>query len=156
MAAPVPFHGENSPISTPTEADEEVFEEGEEEDENEEDPPLQREEDTQDSVRKREQTSQGQTTAWASVVDFNGNWSQFREHEAVINAQARDWLGEAAQETRDSLPNTKEPPYYGVHVASRASEQPRKADKDPNQQYLDDSTDLLGLGGMMHQPAPGS
>ena len=111
VAAPVPFHGENSPISTPTEADEEVFEEGEEEDEQEEDPPLQPAEEVQDRVRGMEateegattvvQTSQAQTRAWVSVVDFNGNWRQWHEHEATINAQASDWLEEAAQAAED-------------------------------------------------------
>ena len=100
-------------------------------------------------------SGQGQTMSWISVVDFDGDLSKWYLHEAAINAQARDWLEEAAQETRDGLPrwggvDTSQPPYYGLHTPSRANKQPRDADKDPTQtrragRNKDDSTDLLGL-----------
>ena len=59
-----------------------------------------------------------------SVVDFNGDMSTLHEHEAVINAQARDWLEEAAQETRDAMPkwrqvDTSESPLCGLHALSQ-------------------------------------
>ena len=150
IPVPVPYHGENSPISIPTQEDEEVPEE-EEEDTREEDPSVSVDA-TEEGAITTVQTSQGQTTAWVSVVDFNGNWSTLHEHEAVINAHASDWLEEAARETRNNLPrwgevNTSEPPYYGVHPPSRANKQPRDGDKDPSLQYHDNSADLLGLEG---------
>ena len=165
---PVPYHGENSPISTPAQEDEEVPEEEEEEGEKEEDPNIPVEalateggEATMEGAVTTVQTSQGQTTAWVSVVDFNRNWSTLHEHEAVINAHARDWLEEAAQEARKSLPrwgevDTSEPPYHGVHSVSRANKQPRDGDKDPSLQYDDNSTNLLGLDGEEQATGPGA
>ena len=107
------------------------------------------------------QTSQGQTTAWVSVVDFNGNWSQFHEHEAVINAQE-----EIGWRKRLRRQGTVYPvggrlipmnhPIMGCTFFWRANKQPRNADKDLSQQYLDDSTDLLGLHGGNDASSAGS
>ena len=149
-------------MSTSTQEDEEILEEEEEEDMKEEDPSVFVDAEVQNAMEGGEateegaittvQTSQGQTTAWVSVVDFNGNWSTLHEHVAAINVHASDWLEEAAQETRNNLPrwgdvNTSEPPYYRVHPPSRANKPSRDEDKDPSLQYQDNSTDLLGLEG---------
>ena len=79
-------------------------------------------------------TAQGTTTAWVSVVDFNGHLSTLHEHEATINAMARDWLEEAQQPIRDAMGgwgevNTSRPPYCGLHAPSRVNKQPKDGDK---------------------------
>ena len=43
--------------------------------------------------------------------------------------------------------NTSEPPYYGLHAASKVNKQPRDGDKNSSLQYDSHSTDLLGLDG---------
>ena len=49
------------------------------------------------------QTAQGTTTAWISVVDFNGDMSNLHDHEAAANAVANNWL--EVQRVRDSMPS---------------------------------------------------
>ena len=153
VPVPVPFHGPNSPISTPTQPDEE-----EEEEDWEADPEVQEPPPADPYVREREHTpagsistvhtAQGTTTAWVSVFDFDGDMSKLHEHEAAANAVANNWLEE--QRIRDSMPtwgevNRSEPPRYGIHTPSRQNKQPRDGDKNAEQQYDNKSFDLLGL-----------
>ena len=155
-AAPmsVPFHGPNSPISTPTQPDEEEAEE-----EDKDDDPVVQEAPTDDSyLREMEhtpagavstvQTAQGTTTAGISVVDFNGDMYNLHDHEAAANAVANNWL--EVQRVRDSMPswgevNQSEPPLYGLHAPSRQNKQPLDGDKSADQRYDNKSIDLLGL-----------
>ena len=56
----------------------------------------------------------GKTVAWLSVVDFNGNWSNFHVRTDEINRRAP----EAVEEDRANLPqwgevDRTEPPRYG-------------------------------------------
>ena len=85
-----------------------------------------------------------------SVVNFNGNLSTLHEHEATINAMARDWLEEAQQPIPDAMGgwgevNTSRPPYYGLHAPSRMNKQPKDGDKPADHLLDNDSFDLLGL-----------
>ena len=95
-------------------------------------------------------TAQGTTTAWVSVVNFHGNLSTLHEHEATINAMARDWLEQAQQPIRDAMGgwgevNTSRPPYYGLHAPSRVNKQPKDGDKPADHLLDNNSFDLLGL-----------
>ena len=60
-------------------------------------------EQTAEGATSTVHTAEGTTTAWVSVVDFNGNLSTLHEHEAAINAMAADWLDQAQQPIRDAL-----------------------------------------------------
>ena len=131
---PVPFHG---PDSQPDE----------EEEGGEADPELEVQEPPPADPYVRERaagaistvhTAQGTTTAWISVLDFDGDMSKLHEHEAAANAVANNWLEE--QRIRDSMPtwgevNRSEPPRYGIHTPSRQNKQPGDGDKNADQQY---------------------
>ena len=85
-----------------------------------------------------------------SVVNFNSNLSTLHEHEATINAMARDWPEEAQQPIRDAMGgwgevNTSRPPYYGLHAPSRMNKQPKDGDKPADHLLDNDSFDLPGL-----------
>ena len=130
IPVPAPFHGPNSPISTPTQRDEEEADDVVEENPPGIDPSLstQEGEQTAEGATSTVHTAEGTTTAWVSVVDFNGNLSTLHEHEAAINAMAADWLDQAQQPIRDALSgwgeiNHSEPPYCGLHAPSRLNKQ---------------------------------
>ena len=169
IPVPAPFHGPDSPISTPTQRDEEGEEEEQTDDDVvEENPPginpslsTQEREQTAEGATSTVHTAEGTTTAWVSVVDFNGNLSTLHEHEAAINAMAADWLDQAQQPIRDASGgwgevNHSEPPYYGIHAPSRVNKQPKDGDKPPDHQFDDESFDLLRLDADDKQGRDGS
>ena len=84
IPVPTPFHGPNSPISTPTQPDEEEGEEEEREDEQvEEETPIPNSATVQEGEHSAAgavstvHTAQGTTTAWISVLDFDRDMSKF-------------------------------------------------------------------------------